>query len=741
MAARSHHSLSIVEAVETLSNIADLEFDREVGIAHKHEMIISNEKVAYKTVHWLHKTDTASTVNTVNLVRETFRLVLHYLRQFYQQEYPQVTDAKTLEGIKTVMILVGEAAKKLDRYTHLFHQTQSVRDFKEYRQLQEFYRNKIAKKVDQGVVNQKFNELAHVKPDKGMRFKAAPKKTDKLTETKHLFINLETVKKDTEYELFFIRKEDGSRFFSSRLLRNMKLVCDFGTYFGERKELDPLEQIKQWYDRCVHTCAREIMKSLGSRLDHFFQDLRSVKNQELVEVLNKALLALMFSSHSRNLLRHHPVKSCAEYFEDFQKFLRECLQTTIYQKWMKIPPKKNNQLAFDLIEIVQTLCRALYVNLQGLEEVKPHIQNLIHEAHTISRDQEEGAARENKIWGRLASDYESMTKLIKHHSNGPLLKILQILQESRFYAFDPLSHYNLPHQLFDLFNNSQHHTFLRLPAPIYQEFINKAVLNEEFQAFIRLSSQGDLLRKHLLINLQDRTTWREYARCIAIESFQDQPEAGKALTVITLTTNTDFYHQLHPYHQINHADLFKEQFKEFLLDDHSGYFFPPAINKQELSTFIERSFEVVHRLFFSSKNVLTRENRLDFIEIFYLLLQLKLIEWIQPNTISLTCKDGIDVGEAYNVGLFAFLKLINGEEWTEADWLHVNFMLYAPALLIRERLMLPERFNRMLSVVKLMENISDEQGASNFAKLVQQEFKKLFSTPIAQSKLFLPRNK
>ncbi len=31
---------------------------------------------------------------------------------------------------------------------------------------------------------------------------------------RHLFVNLDAVKKDSEYELFYIRKEDGSLYFS-----------------------------------------------------------------------------------------------------------------------------------------------------------------------------------------------------------------------------------------------------------------------------------------------------------------------------------------------------------------------------------------------------------------------------------------------------------------------------------------------------------------------------------------------
>src|ERR1700732_4242567 len=106
MAARS---LSIIEAVETLSNIADLEFDHEIGIAQKHEIFLGNEKIPYKTVHWLHKEDAPTTVNQI---RETFRVILHYLKDFYKKEYRSVTDPKTMEEIKSIMVLVGEAAKK-----------------------------------------------------------------------------------------------------------------------------------------------------------------------------------------------------------------------------------------------------------------------------------------------------------------------------------------------------------------------------------------------------------------------------------------------------------------------------------------------------------------------------------------------------------------------------------------------------------------------------------------------------
>lgn len=741
MATRTHSNLSLVEAVETLSSIADLEFDHEIGIAQRHELVLGREKVAYKTIHWLHQEDASA---TVSLVRETFRVILHYLKQFYKKEYGAVTDQKTAEEVKTIMVLVNEAAKKLDKYIHLFNQKQSVTDFREYKLLQEFYRGKIARKIEEGVLNKwiaglSLNRKEPTKAASSKKEGAAKEdalKEDALVDTKHVFVDFETVKKDTEYELFFIRKEDGSRFFSPRLLRNIKLVCDFGNYFGERKGQDPLDGIKQWHDRILHTCAREILKALGSRLGQFFHELRKVKDQELVEVLNKSVLALMLSSHAQNLMRYQPAKCCAEYFEDFLEFLRAALHTPIYQRWITHPPKEGNQLAFALIDFVNTLCRALYTNLRGLEDMTSVIQGFIQEAESGSSPD---VKEIKKIGERLAKNYADMTKLMKHHPNGPLFKVIEILEENSFHAFDPLMQHNIPNQLFDLYTQDKRYAFLRLAAPVYQEFINRASITEEFKAFLRANSQGAVSRKHLLINLQDRTSWREHTRCVVLEELQQQPGMENALNVVTLATNTDFYHQLNPYHQVNHADTFMAQFKEMLLDDSTGYFFPKNIKRIELADFIDGAFAVIHRNFFSNKNVLQRENRLDFIEIFYLFLQLKLIEWIQPDSISLTCKDSIDIGEAYNVELFAFLKLINNQEWSEQDWQHLNFMLYAPSLLIRERVMLPERFNRMLSALKATEKARDELGAGDFAKKIQEDFAKLFKTSILHSNLLLPR--
>ena len=57
MTSKSNTNLSLIEAVEALSNIADLEFDRDTGISQKHEVVLDNQLVNYRTIHWLHQQD------------------------------------------------------------------------------------------------------------------------------------------------------------------------------------------------------------------------------------------------------------------------------------------------------------------------------------------------------------------------------------------------------------------------------------------------------------------------------------------------------------------------------------------------------------------------------------------------------------------------------------------------------------------------------------------------------------
>ena len=120
-------------------------------------------------------------------------------------------------------------------------------------------------------------------------------------------------------------------------------------------------------------------------------------------------------------------------------------------------------------------------------------------------------------------------------------------------------------------------------------------------------------------------------------------------------------------------------------------FFPGFLETIEISR-IRRSgvLPAIHDHFFHAKATLTRRNREDFIEIFYQFLILKAIEQFSPDSISFTCKDAIDTGAAQGATFYGFLRLFNEDLSKKEERDFLLWLLYAPALFIRERAIDPD---------------------------------------------------
>jgi hypothetical protein len=63
----------------------------------------------------------------------------------------------------------------------------------------------------------------------------------------------------------------------------------------------------------------------------------------------------------------------------------------------------------------------------------------------------------------------------------------------------------------------------------------------------------------------------------------------------------------------------------------------------------------------------------------------------------------------------------------------MNQMLYQPAILIRERTILAERFNRMNGAIRRIEAVQHEMGTKNFVAILQEAFEEWFKTPILKA--------
>ena len=193
----SDNGLTLIEAVETLSEIADLEILPHVGTAEKHSINFGNEAIVYKSIQWVHQDELEDRL--VHL-REVFKTVLGYLKDFYKTQNIEFEREYNINGVKSIMVLVGEAAKKLDRFTNLFNvktKQHKVTEWKEYKQLQDFYLSKIARHVDEGVISKWIYALAK---RRFMLNSPSSISAEKSLQAKHVFVDLEAVKKDEEYD-------------------------------------------------------------------------------------------------------------------------------------------------------------------------------------------------------------------------------------------------------------------------------------------------------------------------------------------------------------------------------------------------------------------------------------------------------------------------------------------------------------------------------------------------------------
>ncbi len=119
-----HNDLSILEAVENLSSLAELGVNDRLGVVEDHLIIQHSEEEEQNSplegIQWLeeknqHKTEV--------VVEDTFKAVLKYVKDFHTKDFNRFYDPKSQEGIKKMMLLVGKATDNLKNFTHLFEGT------------------------------------------------------------------------------------------------------------------------------------------------------------------------------------------------------------------------------------------------------------------------------------------------------------------------------------------------------------------------------------------------------------------------------------------------------------------------------------------------------------------------------------------------------------------------------------------------------------------------------------------
>jgi hypothetical protein len=721
------NSATITGAVAVLTAIAELDLE------HNGHLELDEERGAStsfskngngKVISWLHGSDRVA----MRAINSTFKVVLSYLQNWHQahQRQPQ-----SLESIKSMMLLVGEAARKFDviRQKLQHGNGRSITEQAVYRKLQDFYQTKIVQQVDEASLGRWILGLTHRIAEQHSAPAAAEAPA---LQMRHSIVDLESVKRDIDYELIFIRKEDGTHFLSPALLKGMKLISNFDRQVGDGLQVDAgIHRLP--YSGAMNRVARSIRRELAPLYQAFYRLSLKSRDKPLVSTLFKTWMALVLADGGGEDNESHEVgKDGGAYFADFYHYLHCALQSAEYQRLVTYPPEDEQQLDLAMLALIHGFCRSLYRSACRYQAAGAPLRPLLDQLHTPVADPH------FPIASQLEADCSAAHRWCAQQYEGTVALLLRQLSDEDATAFDPFRLGNWPNLLYQVAFEERQISNIYLPAPIHQEYIHKACVVEEFKGFLR--SVKERGQRHLLVNLQDRTSWQERARALALEGLQMRPEFDSALMVVTLARDSEFYHQCGPHSRDNHANRFIDDFKRELLSSSSGYYFGGLLNKGELEEFAGQCIEAIHCCFFSHRNILLVEHRQAFIDLFHLFLLLKLIDKVNPESFSLTCKDGVDSSSAFNVLLYVLLSMVEGEDLASREvWQAIHHQLILPALLMRERSVQPGEIKRLCGAVRAAEFVYEHEGHQQFGELIRQQFGPLYQQPLFNGKLIAPQ--
>jgi len=674
-----------INAIENLEAIEAIDLDAPgpIGILPGSRIVTDEEGFPGPEVKWLSGEGAEVLLEVLDA---TFRSIYQHLQFTEGQESTHTTEA--------LIELVGQAAYKMEKYLsiRLGKETDKLTERPTYLALQEYYRQKISEKA---------------------------REEEAIEEGLH---DMEAVRRDLDYEFFYIRHEDGTPHYNLEILRHMRLACDFDADYDTFEE-DPLLQIRAMRDRDVHFSASQILTSVRPLVEDLFRFYRKMHENRLAQTLSQAVMALFLAANPRNLLQNTTGKTCLQYFEDFHYFLRHAFKTTEYQKLIAYPPEKSDKLSPMLLQLAHSLSYSLFHRAGG---IKQEAIGLIHRTTRRGTEQKQAVLKKaDSLWNQFLIEDENLRTLLSKFPSGPLFKTLDLLREEKSetqpLCFDPLVQQNLPCKLFEIGCRGKPLEILHLPSPTRQAVLNKVEIIDEFRGMLREIATHQPPRQHLLINLQDRIAWKEATRSRALESLQKTAEFNPLLAVITCPKNTDFYHQAKAFESLDQASEFKAALQKLLTHPEGGFYFPSSLKPSELEGFTQTAISFLHTQVFENKPSLTRREREDFIELFYQLLVLKIVEQYEPSSLSFTCKDALDVGGAETAAFYAFLKLITTDLSQKEAQDVFRWLLYTPALFVRERAISPERLTRILTFLERLDTVLLARG-----KTVLRELESLY---------------
>lgn len=669
MALEKHpRDISVIEAMDYLSALAEI--DESVLLEDTSKGKTEKEKLDARISR-------ASALRILSedgedSVKQTFKTLHNYLKNV-SREKEQLKDPETFKAIESIMVLAHDAAERVDRFSGISQrvfQGKKIADLKEYKDLKAFYQNKIVKRFERALEQEVQDLVGDI-----------PMLADSSDIHRRGLKDLETVRRDKDYELFYILAEDGKAFFNRNLIRHIRLLGYFDENVVHSQEDDPFLKFHQIYDTMLCKSAQFIKQSLIEDMNDFFQHYSSEVLSAWDMALSKAMIALCMAASPQNLSLITLGKSCRQYFFDFHHYLREALYSVEYQNALV---KCESEKERHLLRLTSQLCLYFFARPSQFTESADLIQRIVQKGAKLLERTSAIIQTPLDIWRILLDDDENIRAFLKLFPSGPLLKIVEEFEEQVIgLGFDPISQHLLVGELYAIRTKGMDISCLHLPSPTRQEVIQEASIVPEFINFLKTNTLGK--KKHLLVDFQDSTSWRGHARSAAITALQEKGDTSAYIRVLSLPKHTPFYYQTEEYNGVSNAQNFKDVFLAQIESGQAcgfGLFHFTKIEK----AWMKQSLDLIHECFFQSKTDLTRKMRLDFIEIFYLFITLEQIFKERVDSFSFTCKDASDLGPVASASFYAFIQLLSSKGNIHADSRGTILqMIYTPAFLLRER--------------------------------------------------------
>ncbi len=657
MAKKKKGQITVLEAVDTISHLADLDVERP------------------EQVEWL---DPAKMEENQAVIRDTFRTINSYLQHMYQKDRQELARPQTQKGIHAMMQLAGEAVDKVGQYTELFKGAHAKDEtITEFKKLQQFYLTKVFSKVQKERQEEGWEQEGEIYAGGGQADK----------EGRQVLKDLDTVRQDQDYELFYITHDDGTPFYTSNLLRHLRMVGNFDETYVSAEREDLLSKLEAALDRDLHLSAQRVLHECSDLIDLFYKEALQHKDNEAILQITKSIMALLLAANPKNLRHNSPGKCSIDYWNDFITYLRLGMQTESYGKWRgesKLP-----ELYQVSLKLMHRMSHVLFLRVgsryEDLELIHSIAGSALNTAHSM--------------WASLAEAEEKIVQALQNYPSGPLMKTLKMFRsQQEKMGFDPLLQNNAPGQFFTLTTEDIHTTIIHSPAPVQQTTLEKGEIASEFKGY--LHALGD--RRHLYINLQDRTSWKAHLRCKLLEELSQKGEFSETLYLVTLPKDTDFYHQIKHFGEVSDAKKFCSTCIEQVLGGaECGFYFPAGKTPK---AWVEPLVKFIHAQFFMNLEVLDRKQRLDFIEILYFFIILRYLDEQKPDVMNFSCKDGVDAGAAASAAFYGFTRMLSSKNpWTQNDRDGFLYALFVPALFVRHRSIDTRRTHRALSALEHFE--------------------------------------